>query len=509
MTQKSFKLWGGRFHKPADKLAEEFTESISFDSRLYRHDILGSVAHVKMLSKCGLVPKNEAVRIVSALRGLEKEISKRVKAGRFKLDKKYEDIHTYIEKKVIEKVGDAIGSKIHTARSRNDQVSVDLRLYIKDEIREILLLLSGVCNVILDNAKKYRDVLMPGYTHMQVAKPIYFRDYILAYFEMFYRDSQRLLDCLKRMDFSPLGAGAIGGTFYKKTDRASVARYLGFSGVVSNTVDAVSDRDFVIEFIFDLAMITLHISRISEDFVIWLNPQFGFISLDESFMTGSSILPQKKNPDVCEIARAKTGRLYGNLMTLLTLMKGLPLSYNRDMQEDKPPLFDSADTVKSTLRIYTKMLEKLGVNKQKMLEVLVEASGYAVAPKMVDYLAEKGFSLRKAHGFVSNLVKYCEAKKINLLSLKRPDLADFVNNFYKPDKGFVGYLVGRSKAGSARKAAESAPGQYLLEEWFNEKFLKECTSLSLPAVDKNGDRQFKDVSERIRGIMNETSAYYK
>jgi argininosuccinate lyase len=418
------KLWGGRFKKPTDKLVEEFTESISFDYRLYRQDIRGSIAHVKMLGKCRHISKVESKKIIEALKKIEKELSLKMQKGQFKIDKSYEDIHTYIEKEVVKKVGEAVGSKLHTARSRNDQVALDMRLYIRDDIQSILGLLGKITEEIIKLAEKYPDCIMPGYTHMQLARPIYFRDYIRAYHEMFYRDIRRIIDCLKRMNYSPLGAGAVGGTHYGNINRRFVADELHFCGFISNTVDAVSDRDFVLEYMYDLAMVMVHLSRLSEDFVLWMTSQFNFIEIDDSFLTGSSILPQKKNPDVCELTRAKAGRVFGNLMAFLTVMKGLPMSYNRDMQEDKELLFNSSDTVKSSLKIYIKLLGSVKLKRENLLRALKD--GYSTAPKMVDELARKGFSLRKSHEFVSKFIRYCEKNNVDFDNLDKEQFRAFL-----------------------------------------------------------------------------------
>ncbi|MDI6642145.1 MAG: argininosuccinate lyase [Elusimicrobiota bacterium] len=430
------KLWGSRFKKPTDKLVEEYTESISNDFKLYKQDIRGSIAHVSMLANAGLVSKQEKEKIVRALRKIEKEITKSIQSEKPKFAPEYEDIHTYIEKKLTEKISPDIAGKIHTARSRNDQVAVDLRLFIRDDIRQLLNVLGEMCKSLLDIAKKYKDTIMPAYTHLQIAKPIYFSEYIMSFFEMFMRDISRIVDCFKRLNYSPLGAGAVGGTYYKKICREYIAKQLDFSGIVENAVDAVSDRDFVIEYIFTLSMIMMHISRLSEDFVIWFSPQFKFIDIDESYLTGSSILPQKKNPDVCELARARTGRLYGNLINLLTVMKALPSSYNRDLQEDKNILFNSSDTVKETLKVYTKMLKTVTVNKDRMFQALKVKGTYSTAEHIVDYLTEQGIPLRKSHEIVGKLIRYCEDSNIDFFSLTGETLSEFFEN-QNIDKKFV------------------------------------------------------------------------
>jgi argininosuccinate lyase len=466
------KLWGGRFSKPADKLAEKFTESISFDHRLYKQDIKGSIAHVKMLAKCGIIKGSERARLVSALNRINSSIENNMKKGMFEYDGGMEDIHTYIEQKVTALAGEETGSKLHTARSRNDQVALDMKLFVKDEIFEVLGLLARMCGVLIRLAEKNGGAVMPVYTHMQPAKPVYFSEYIGAYLEMFCRDISRVLNCLYVMNYSPLGAGAAGGT-HLPIDREYTARELGFSGVAENTIDAVSDRDFVVEYVFDLCLVAMHLSRLSEDMVLWISPGFKFISLDDSFMTGSSLLPQKKNPDICELARAKTGKLYGSLVSLLTIMKALPLSYNRDLQEDKQSLFSATDTVKLTLRIYIKMLVTLKVNEAMMLKAL--KGGYITSLFMADSLVREGVGLRIAHRLVGKLVGYCEKHDIDFdkLSENKTAAGEVLDGLSgEIDGKLYNYLKKhfRSAEGSTREEKTR-----LLKKLFNEKMLKETS----------------------------------
>ncbi len=350
-TKKASKPWSGRFTEATNALVEEFTASIPFDWRLYPYDIAGSIAHASMLAKTGIISRREADRIVRGLEAIHKEIV----SGDFRFSLELEDIHMNIESRLIEKIG-TVGGKLHTARSRNDQVALDLRMYIRDELGEISSRIMALQKAIVELADKRGYAVMPGYTHLQRAQPVLFGHHLLAYYEMFGRDQDRLVDCYKRVNVMPLGAGALAGTVLP-IDRRLVAKDLGFNSVSENSIDAVSDRDFAIEFVSACSQIMMHVSRLSEELVIWSSSEFGFIAIPDAFSTGSSIMPQKKNPDVAELSRGKTGRVYGNLTALLTLMKGLPLSYNRDMQEDKEPVFDTADTVNITLKVFTEMLK--------------------------------------------------------------------------------------------------------------------------------------------------------
>ena len=406
------KAWGGRFDGGTDRFVEEFTASIPFDVLLYRQDIAGSIAHARMLGKQKIIPRAEAERIISALEAIRKEIE----AGKISFDMSDEDIHMAVEKRLIRKVGKS-GGKLHTGRSRNDQVALDLRLYLRDEIDGILALAGKVKERILLRAEEGLGVVMPGYTHIQRAQPVLFSHHLLAYHEMFTRDEERFRDARRRANVSPLGAGALAGTTFP-LDRESVARELGMDGLCENSIDAVSDRDFVADFLFACAVAMMHLSRLTEEMVYWSSAEFGFISLPDKLCTGSSIMPQKKNPDVAELIRGKTGRAYGNLVNLLTLMKGLPLSYNRDMQEDKEPVFDSARTVKESLIGAALLLEGMTVNEERMRAACDD--GFLTATDLADYLARKGVPFRKAHEITGRIVRFCEegGKRLKDLGLK-------------------------------------------------------------------------------------------
>jgi len=390
------KLWGGRFTEATNELVEEFTASIPYDWRLYPYDIAGSIAHATMLGKTGIIAKKEADRIIRGLESILKEIS----SGALEFSVELEDIHMNIESRLIQKIG-PVGGKLHTARSRNDQVALDLRMYLRDEIAAIHELLGALQKVIVALADQHKDVVMPGYTHLQRAQPVLFGHHLLAYYEMFDRDRGRLEDCFRRVNVMPLGAGALAGTVLP-INRNMVAKSLGFRDVCENSLDAVSDRDFAIEFSAACAQIMMHLSRLSEELVIWSTSEFGFITIADAFTTGSSIMPQKKNPDVAELTRGKTGRVYGGLMTLLTIMKGLPLAYNRDMQEDKEPVFDAADTVTLTLSVVTEMLMSITVHRDTMR--MAAEDGFITATDLADYLVRKGLPFRKAHEVVGRAV---------------------------------------------------------------------------------------------------------
>jgi len=403
---KKAKPWGGRFTEATNELVEKFTASIPYDWRLYPYDIAGSIAHATMLGKKGIIPKKEADRII---RGLE-EILQEIVSGTFAFSEELEDIHMNIEQRLIRKIG-AVGGKLHTARSRNDQVALDIRMYLRDEITGIHDLLGLLQKVIVGLADKHQDVVMPGYTHLQRAQPVLFGHHLLAYYEMFDRDRDRLEDCFRRVNVMPLGAGALAGTVLP-IDRALVARLLGFPSLCENSIDAVSDRDFAIEFTSVCAQIMMHLSRLSEELVIWSTAEFGFITIADAFTTGSSIMPQKKNPDVPELTRGKTGRVYGSLVSLLTIMKGLPLAYNRDMQEDKEPLFDAADTVSLTLSVVTEMLKGITVHRDTMR--MAAEDGFITATDLADYLVRKGMPFRRAHEIVGNAVLRATALECGL-----------------------------------------------------------------------------------------------
>ncbi|HKZ15943.1 MAG TPA: argininosuccinate lyase [Geobacteraceae bacterium] len=393
------KLWGGRFTQPTDKFVEEFTASIEFDKRLYRQDIRGSIAHARMLGRQAIIPLADAESIVSGLQ----DILARIESGTFDFSVSLEDIHMNIEARLSESIGEA-GKRLHTGRSRNDQVALDVRLYLRDEIAEICGYLDKLIDSLLFQAEQNLGVIMPGYTHLQVAQPILFSHHMMAYVEMLRRDKGRMEDCRKRLNALPLGAGALAGTTFP-IDREYVAELLEFQEVSRNSLDSVSDRDFSLEFMSASSILMMHLSRFSEELILWSSSEFGFVELSDSFCTGSSIMPQKKNPDVPELVRGKTGRVYGNLVALLTVMKSLPLAYNKDMQEDKEPLFDTIDTVKGSLKVFADMIREMKVKTDSMR--MAAARGFSTATDVADYLVRKGLPFRDAHEIVGKAVRYC------------------------------------------------------------------------------------------------------
>ena len=411
------KPWGGRFAEATDRFVEEFTESVSFDRRLAPYDIQGSVAHVEMLARVGVLTEDEAGRICSGLNAIMADIE----AGNFTWRQELEDVHMNIEAALVERIGE-VGKKVHTGRSRNDQVATDLRLYLRAETETTRSLLLQNMQALVTLAEQEADTVMPGYTHLQGAQPITFGHHVLAWYEMLKRDEQRLGDCLERINVLPLGAAALAGTRFP-IDRSLTAELLGFPAVAGNSLDAVSDRDFVVEFCADAALVMLHLSRFSEELVLWLSPAFGFIDIDDAFCTGSSIMPQKKNPDVAELVRGKTGRVYGDLMALLTVMKGQPLAYNRDNQEDKECLFDAVDTLKQCLEAYLKLLPSIEVRREAMLAAAQK--GYLTATDLADYLVMKGVAFRDAHAIVGKAVQYAIEQGNGLEQLKLPELQQF------------------------------------------------------------------------------------
>jgi len=394
------KLWGGRFNKGSSSLLEQFNASIGFDNRMYAEDITGSIAHSKMLNKIGILTSEEQKNIENGLI----QIKGLIDSGDFEFLIADEDIHMSIEKKLIELIG-SLGGKLHTGRSRNDQVALDIRMYIKKELNVIKELLTILMGTIVEVAETNTDVIMPGYTHLQRAQPILFSHHMMAYYEMLKRDLERLEDCYDRVNVMPLGAGALAGTTYP-LDRHYVAEILGFASVTENSLDTVSDRDFIIETNFVISMIIMHLSRFSEELIIWSTSEFSFVEMDDMYSTGSSIMPQKKNPDVTELVRGKTGRIFGNLMGILTVMKGLPLAYNKDTQEDKEGVFDSIDTIKIVLEIFSPMLKTMKIKKENMRASIYE--GFINATDIADYLAKKGLPFREAHKVVGELVAFCE-----------------------------------------------------------------------------------------------------
>lgn len=400
------KLWAGRFGKETDLEVNDFNSSISFDCRLYKEDITGSMAHAAMLGKQGIIAEEEADKIIEGLKGILKEIE----AGKIQFSAEYEDIHMAMEQILTERIGVA-GKRLHTARSRNDQVALDMRLYVKKEIGEIKKLVIGFMEELCDSSKKNFDTVMPGYTHLQRAQPVTFGHYMMAYANMMKRDVIRLDNCLEGMDDMPLGSGALASTTYP-IDRDFVREQLGFARVTDNSLDGVSDRDYCVELCSALSILMMHLSRFSEEIIAWCSWEFKFVELDDAFSTGSSIMPQKKNPDVCELVRGKTGRVYGSLFTLLTVLKGIPLAYNKDMQEDKELVFDAIDTTKGCLALFTGMLRTMRFRKQRMEDSA--KNGFTNATDAADYLVNHGVPFRDAHGIVGQLVLYCIDKNIAL-----------------------------------------------------------------------------------------------
>ena len=415
------KLWEGRFNKETNKLLEKFNASITFDKRMYEEDITGSIAHSRMLAKQGIIAEGEQKEIENGLLQIKDEI----KNGKFEFKIEDEDIHMSIEKRLTQIIGSVAG-KLHTARSRNDQVALDVRMYVRKEAREISKLLVKMENVLLELAEKYKNVIIPGYTHLQRAQPILFSHHLMAYFQMFKRDISRIEDFLERSDEMPLGAGALAGTTFD-LDRHFVAKELGFSKPTENSLDSVSDRDFIIELAMIISVISMHLSRFSEEIIIWCTSEFSFINLDDAFATGSSIMPQKKNPDIAELVRGKTGRIYGNLMGILTTMKALPLAYNKDMQEDKEGIFDSIDNIKLSIEIFYLMLNTVTVNDEKIYTSM--KSGFLNATDVADYLAKHDVPFRQAHKIVGEIVSYCEDKKIAIDDMKLEEFHKFSDVF--------------------------------------------------------------------------------
>ncbi|MBV1907246.1 MAG: argininosuccinate lyase [Pseudomonadales bacterium] len=413
-TPGNKKLWGGRFTEPTDQFVERFTASVEFDQRLYHHDIAGSIAHATMLARVGIISESEQTLIISGLESIKSEIEN----GTFNWQVSLEDVHMNIEARLIDIIGD-VGKKLHTGRSRNDQVATDIRLYLRDELDTVVLLKNQILHVLTDLAEAYSDTIMPGYTHLQSAQPITFGHHLMAWFEMLIRDRDRMLDCRKRLNVMPLGSAALAGTTFP-IDRELTAQLLGFDGICENSVDGVSDRDFAIEFCAVTSMTLTHLSRWAEELVLWSSTQFGFIELPDRFCTGSSIMPQKKNPDVPELIRGKSGRAIGNLIAMLTLMKSQPLAYNKDNQEDKEPLFDSIDTLKDVLTAVSSMLPNIQPNTARMYSAAQE--GFSTATDLADYLVRKGVPFRDAHEVVGKTVAFAIAEdraldKLTLLEL--------------------------------------------------------------------------------------------
>jgi argininosuccinate lyase len=424
------KLWGGRFEGNESKLMEDFNSSLSFDKKLYYEDIIGSIAHVKMLAKCNILTHEECTSIVNGLNSILSDIEK----GTLKIEGDYEDIHSFMEIQLTQLIGD-VGKKLHTARSRNDQVAVDMRLYSKHKALEVLENL----NIILCTIEKLGNdnvAIMPGYTHLQRAQPVTFKQHIMAYYNMLRRDVKRLLSAVDIMDENPLGCCALAGTTYD-TDREFTTRELGFKKPVDNFMDGVSDRDYLLELLSNFSIIMMHLSRLSEELVLWSSKEFNFIEISDEFSTGSSIMPQKRNPDAAELIRGKTGRVYGDLMSLLTTMKGIPLAYNKDMQEDKEPFFDGASTVLKSIKIMNGMLGSLKIKKDNMYNAV--KTGFLNATEAADYLVNKGAAFRDAHGVIGSIVIHCEKEHKSIEDLSLEELKSFSDLFKDDVYQFIDY----------------------------------------------------------------------
>jgi len=417
------KLWGGRFNKNLNQEMEEFISSLSFDKKLVKYDLLGSIAHARMLGKVNIISKEEQEQIIRCLQEILGEVQEK------KIDiasTQAEDIHTWVENKLKEKIGEIAG-KLHIARSRNDQIVLDERMYLKEEVSNLANLIKNLQKIILNVAEKNLGIIMPGYTHLQHAQPILFSHHLMAYFYMFERDKGRIKDLYKRIDVLPLGSAALAGTSFP-IERDFVAKELDFSLISENSIETVSDRDFIVEFLSHSAILMMHLSRLAEELVLWSSQEFDFIELDESFCTGSSIMPQKKNPDAAELIRGKTGRVYGNLINLLVMLKALPLAYNHDLQEDKEPLLDTASTLEKSLFLMGKMIETMQINKER-IEGATKGD-FSTATELADYLVRKGLSFREAHKLVGQIVLYCLRKKKTLEELTLPELNSFHPDFH-------------------------------------------------------------------------------
>ena len=415
------KMWAGRFSKALDKEADDFNSSIHFDCKMYKQDITGSMEHAAMLSACNIITNDESLQIIDGLQTILDDID----SGKLAIDTDAEDIHMFVEAQLTKRIGD-VGKKLHTARSRNDQVAVDIRLYLRDEAEEVIRLVLELIEVINEQAKKYAGTIMPGYTHLQRAQPVTFGHHLLAYAMMFTRDVGRLKDAKARMNYSPLGCCALAGTTYN-TDREMTAKALGFDGVMLNSIDGVSDRDFCVELMSAFSLIMMHLSRFSEEIILWSSWEFKFVELDDSYTTGSSIMPQKKNPDMAELVRGKTGRVYGDLMALLTTLKGIPLAYNKDMQEDKEAIFDSVETVKKCLRVFTPMIATMKAIEENMYKAA--QNGFINATDLADYLVKQGLPFRSAYKTVGQIVAYCIENKKVLETMSLEEYKNFDSNF--------------------------------------------------------------------------------
>ncbi|MBP3626907.1 MAG: argininosuccinate lyase [Clostridia bacterium] len=452
------KMWAGRFSKSLDKLADDFNSSIHFDSRMYKQDITGSIAHATMLAAKGIISELDSELIVETL----SDILEDLEGGKLAIDENAEDIHMFVEAELTKRIGD-IGKRLHTARSRNDQVAVDIRLYLRDEANEIIGLIKELLKAIYGKAKEHKMDIMPGYTHLQRAQPITFAHHILAYAMMFTRDITRLQDAVKRMNYSPLGSCALAGTTYD-TDRYMTAQKLGFDGITLNSIDGVSDRDFCIELLAAFSTIMMHLSRFSEEIIMWASWEFKFIELDDSYTTGSSIMPQKKNPDMAELVRGKTGRVYGDLMAMLTTLKGIPLAYNKDMQEDKESIFDAIDTVKKCLSVFAPMIATMKVLPENMYKAAGE--GFINATDLADWLVKKGMPFRTAYKHVGEIVAYCIKNKLILETLPIEKYKEFDEIFDEDLYNEISLetcVLKRISAGGTGEASIDAQLEYITE----------------------------------------------
>ena len=455
-------LWGGRFTKETDELVYNFNASISFDQKFYAQDIKGSIAHVTMLAKQGILTEKEKMQIVEGLQGILKDVDE----GTLAIKDTYEDIHSFVEATLIERIGD-VGKKLHTGRSRNDQVALDMKLYIRDEVEEIDRILKKLLQVLLCIMKENTQTAMPGFTHLQKAQPITLAHHMGAYFEMFKRDRSRMHDIYERMNYCPLGAGALAGTTYP-LDREYTAELLGFQGATLNSIDSVADRDYLIELLAGLSTVMMHLSRFAEEVIIWNSNEYQFVEIDDAYSTGSSIMPQKKNPDIAELVRGKTGRVYGALMSLLTTMKGLPLAYNKDMQEDKELVFDAIDTAKGCLVLFTGMLDTMKFHKNVMEQSV--KNGFTNATDAADYLVNHGVPFRDAHGIVGQLVLYCIEKDIALDDMKLEEF-QAISPVFEADI----YDAIRMETCINKRVTLGAPGKEAMEQVISiyEKYLAE------------------------------------
>lgn len=454
------KLWGGRFTKQTDELVNDFNASIGFDKRLYKQDITGSLAHVTMLGKQGIISSEDMEAIKAGLNSILEDIE----SGKLEIDYEYEDIHTFVEANLIERIGEP-GKRLHTGRSRNDQVALDMRLYVRDEVDNVKGLVKELLNTLLTLIKDNTDTYMPGFTHLQKAQPVTLAHHLGAYLEMFKRDHSRLCDIHERMNYCPLGAGALAGTTYP-LDRELTASLLGFTGPTLNSMDSVSDRDYCIEFLNALSLIMMHLSRFSEEIILWNSNEYSFLELDDAYSTGSSIMPQKKNPDIAELVRGKTGRVYGDLMSLLTTMKGIPLAYNKDMQEDKEVTFDAIDNVKNCLELFKDMLKTCRFNKEIMKKSATK--GFTNATDAADYLVNKGVAFRDAHSIIGQLVLLCIDKNISLDELPLDEYKK-ISDVFEEDI----YDAIDLKTCVSKRLTIGAPGQEAMKEYIriNEEIL--------------------------------------